>query len=144
MTDVQGDRATYHRGCDLDWIERRFLGGKETAQVLRTGTLQAREQAIQGLERLALAWSRMSHARHWAYSHPKHMHLCRIIERERALLAAEELQAARRQHQAAVRQVRHHLHRDGWAPLSALRRLGTARGGFLAAIAGRCSKEHAR
>jgi hypothetical protein len=143
MNETQPDRAAYHRARDLEWIEGRFLGGKKTAEALRTGTLQAREQAILGLETLAAAWSRMSHAGHWAYSYPKHMHLCRVIERERALLVAEELQAARRKHQAAVRQVRNHLNRRGWAPISLLRRLGTARSGFLAAIAGRCSREDA-
>jgi hypothetical protein len=144
MTEGQADRAAYHRARDLEWIASRFLGGKETAETLRTGTPCARELAIQGLENLAYAWSQMSHARHWAYSHPKHMHLCRIIERERTLLATDELQAARRKHQAAVRHIRHHLHRRGWAPLSLLRRLGTARGALLAAIAGPCSREDAR
>ena len=144
MTEVRIDRATYHRERDLDWVASRFLGGVETAQTLRTGTPQARAQAIQGLERLALTWSRMSHARHWAYDHAKHMHLVRIIERERALLATEELQAARRKHQSVVRQVRHHLHRRGWAPISLLRRLGKARGGFMAAIAGRKEEGDAR
>ena len=144
MTEAHADRAAYHRGRDLEWIESRFLGGKETAETLRTGTLQARAQAIQGLETLAFAWSRMSHARHWAYDYAKHSTWCRVIERERELLATEELQAARRKHQATFRQVRHQLHRRGWASISLLRRLGTARGGFLAAIAGRCSREDAR
>jgi hypothetical protein len=143
MTEARTDRAAYHRGRDLEWIESRFLGGKETAEALRTGTIQARKQAILGLENLACAWSRMSHSRHWAYDHAKHMHLCRIIERERELLA-QSIRAARRRHQAAVREVRNRLHQRGSAPLSLMKRLGRARGGLLAAIAGRCSREDAR
>jgi hypothetical protein len=72
------------------------------------------------------------------------MGFCRIIERERALLAAEQLQAARRQHQTVGRQIRHQLHRRGWAPISLLRRLGKARGGLLAALANQCDREDAR
>jgi hypothetical protein len=140
MTEARADRAAYHRGRDLEWIESRFLGGKETAEALRTGTLQAREQAILGLENLASAWSRMSHSRHWAYDHAKHMHLCSIIERERRLLAAN-ISAARRRHQAAVREVRNRLHQRGSAPLTMIKRLGRARGGLLAAIAGRCRED---
>jgi hypothetical protein len=143
MTEIQADCAAYHRERDLEWIESRFLGGKEVGQALRAGTLQAREQAIQGLERLASAWSRMSHSRHWAYDHAKHMHLCSIIDRERGLLAAN-IRAARRRHQAAVREVRNRLHQRGSAPLSLMKRLGRARGGLLAAIAGRRSREDAR
>jgi len=144
MTEVRTDRVAYHRARDLEWIESRFLGGVETAEVLRTGTLQAREHAIQGLENLVLEWRRMSHARHWAYDYAKHQHLCRVIERERALLAAENMKVARSRHQAAVRGVRNRLHRRGWASVSVLKRLGRARGGLLAALAGRCSREDAR
>jgi hypothetical protein len=144
MTEVRIDRAAYIRERGLEWIEDHFLDGKEVAQALRAGPPEDREQTIRGLEGLALSMSRKSEAGNWAYSYPKHMHVCRIIKQERALLAAEELQAARRKHQAASHQVRHHLHRRGWTPISVLRRLGNARGGFLAALAGRCSGEDAR
>jgi hypothetical protein len=141
MNSAKTDRAAYHRERDLDWIASRFLGGVEAAQTLRTGTLQARQQAMQGLERLALHWSRMSHARHWAYCHAKHQHLIRIIERERELLAAENVKSARSRYHAAAREIRIRLHQRGWASVTVLRRLGRARGGLLAALAGRCSRE---
>jgi hypothetical protein len=144
MTEAQAERAAYHRERDLDWVASRFLGGVETVQTLRTGTIEAREQAILGLENLAFGWSRMSHARHWAYDYAKHQHLCRVIERERALLAAESMRVARSRHQAAVRDVRNRLHRRGWAPIAMLKRLDRTRGGLLAALAGRCHREDAR
>jgi hypothetical protein len=143
MNSAKTDRATYHRERDLDWIASRLLGGEEAAQTLRTGTIEAREQAIQGLENLAMPWSRMSHAWHWAYCHAKHTHLCRVIERERTLLAAETLKVARSRQRAAVRQLRDRLHSRGWASVSVLRRLGKARGRLLSALAGRCGLEDA-
>jgi hypothetical protein len=144
MTEVRFDRAAYNRERDLDWVASRFLGGVEAAETLRTGTLQARAQAIQGLENLASAWSRMSHARSWAYDYPKHVHLCRIIERERALLAAESVRVARSRHRAAVREVSNRLHRCGSASIAMLKRLGRARGGLLAALASRGFRDDVR
>jgi hypothetical protein len=141
MNSAKTDRAAHHREGDLDWIASRFLGGVEAAETLRTGTIEARERAIGGLENLAMHWSRMSHARHWAYDYAKHQHLCRVIECERELLAAENLRVARGRHQAAVREVRNRLHGRGWASVSVLRRLGKARGGLLSALAGRCGRE---
>jgi hypothetical protein len=141
MNSAKTDRAAYHRERDLDWIASRFLGGVEAAQTLRSDTIEAREQAIQGLENLALHWSRMSHARHWAYDHAKHMHLVHVIERERALLATENVRAAHSRHQAAVREVRNRLHRRGWVSVFVLKHLGRARGGLLAALAGWCGRE---
>jgi hypothetical protein len=76
-------------------------------------------------------------AGHWTYDPARDTELVRIIEEERALLAADNLKAARRKYQAAGRRLRHHVHRHGQGPISFLRRLGKARGGFLAAIAGR-------
>jgi hypothetical protein len=144
MTEARTDRAAYIRERDLDWLEDHFLDGKEVAQTLRAGTPEAREQTICGLEGLALSMSRKSKAGWWTYSYPKHMHVCRIIKQERALLAAETLKAARCNHQAAVRQLRSSLHKRGWASVSLLKRLGTARGGLLAALAGRRFRDDVR
>jgi hypothetical protein len=142
MTEARIDRAAYVRERDLEWIASRFLGGVEAAETLRSGTIEAREQAIRGLENLAMHWSQMSEARSWAYDHAKHMGLCRIIKRERELLTADSVKVARTRHQVAVCQLRNRLHRRGWA--SASLRLGTARGGLLAALAGRGFRDDVR
>ena len=111
------------------------------ARQLRSGTRIEREAAIAKMEARACAERRRGLAGHWTYDLARHTELVRVIELERALLAAENLRAARCKHQSAVRQVRHHLHRRGWASISMLRRLGKARGGLLAAIVGRCHRE---
>ena len=133
------------RERSLEWIAREFhfAGGVEMAEALRSGTRVEREAALGRMEARACAERVRGLAGHWTYDLPG-TRARRIIERERALLATEDLQAARRRYQAAVRQVRHHLHRRGWAPISLLRRLGKARGGFLAAIAGRKEEGDAR
>jgi hypothetical protein len=114
------------------------------AEALRTGTRTEREAALARIEARACAERRRGLAGHWTYDLARHTELVRVIEQEKALLAAEDLKVARRKHQTAVRQVRHHLHRRGWAPISMLRRLGRTRGGLLAALAGRCDREDAR
>jgi hypothetical protein len=114
------------------------------AEALRTGTRAERHAVLTRMEARACAERRRGLAGHWTYDLARHAELVRIIEEERRLLAAEDLRAARHKHQTAVRQVRHHLHRRGWAPITVLRRLGKARGGFRAAIAGRRHPEDAR
>lgn len=133
MTEVN------RREHSLDWIAREFhyLSGSEMAESLRRGTAAERERVLAKLEAHARAERRRGLAGHWTYDLARHNELVRIIGQERALLAAEDLKTARRSYQAAGRQLRRHLHRHGRAPISLLRRLGTARGGFLAAIAGR-------
>jgi hypothetical protein len=141
MTAAHADR----RERSLEWIAREFhyRDGKSMAEALRSGPRPRREVAIRALEDIACAERRRGLAGHWAYDLARHTELARIIVQERALLAVEDLRAARCNHQAAVRQVRHHLHRRGWASISVLRRLGRARGGLLAALAGRCNEEDA-
>jgi hypothetical protein len=134
MPEAQTDRR--ERG--LAWIAREFhFRGPEIVEALRNGTRTEREAALAKMEARACAERRRGLAGHWAYDLARHTELVRIIEQEKALLAAEDLRAAHRRYQAAGRQVRHHLHRYGWAPITVLRRLGRTRGGFLAAIAGR-------
>ena len=141
MNEAQSDR----RERSLEWVAREFhLYGRSMAEALRSGTRAEREAALGKMEARACAERVRGLAGHWTYDLARHNELARIIVQERALLAAEDLQAARRKHQTVVHQVRHHLHRRGWAPLSLLRRLGTARGGFLAAIAGRKEEGDAR
>jgi hypothetical protein len=122
----------------LEWIAREFhfSGGAEMVEALRSGTRAEREAALARMEAHARAERRRGLAGHWTYDLARHTELVRIIERERALLAAEELRAARRRYQAAGRRLRYHLHRHGQASITLLRRLSTARGAFLAAIAG--------
>jgi hypothetical protein len=144
MTEATANRAANVRERDLEWIENHFLDGADVAKTLRTGTPAAREQTIQGLERLALSMAQQGEAGWWAYSRPKHMHVCRIVRQERALLDAETIKAARHNHQAAVRQLRNSLHQRGWASVSMLKRLGAARGGLLAALAGRRFRDQVR
>lgn len=139
MTGTQADR----RARALEWIAREFhySGGAEMAEALRSGTRAEREAALARMEDAARAERRRGIAGHWTYDLARHTELVRIMERERALLAAEDLRAARCTYQAAGRRLRHRLHRHGWAPLSLLWRLGKARGGVLAAIAGRFGRQ---
>jgi hypothetical protein len=129
----------HRRDRDLEWIAREFhyQGGSAMAESLRSGTNAEREAVLARLEDAARAERARGLAGHWTYDLARHTELVRIIDQERALLAAEDLRATHRRYQAAGRQLRCHLHRRGWAPISLMRRLGTARGAFLAAIAGR-------
>jgi hypothetical protein len=137
---------TNRRERALAWIAREFhyQDGKAMAEALRSGTRAEREAALAKMEARGCAERRRGLAGHWTYDLARHTELVRIIDHERALLAAEDLRAARRKHQTAVRRVRHRLHRRGWVSVSLLRRLGSARGGLLAAIAGRCDREFER
>jgi hypothetical protein len=141
MTEAHTDR----RERSLEWIAREFCyqDGKSMAEALRCGTRIEREAAIAKMEARAAAERRHALAGQWAYDLARHTELARIIVQERALLAVEDLRAAHCKHQAAVRQVRHQLHRRGRLSISVLRQLGKARGGLLAAIAGRCAQEDA-
>jgi hypothetical protein len=131
MTQAQANR----RERALEWITASYLDGARWAETLRSGVAAERELVLAKLEAYARAERRRGLAGDWTYDLARHTELVRIIEQERALLTAEDLRAARCRHQVEVRRVRHLLHRRGFAPLSALRRLGTARGAFLAAIA---------
>jgi hypothetical protein len=128
----------YRHERSLEWItlEFHFSGGAEMAEALRSGTRAECEAALAAMEARARAERRRGLAGHWTYQRARHVELVRIIEGERALLATKDLRTARRTYQAASRRLRWHLHRNGCAPLSLMRRLGTARGAFLAAIAG--------
>jgi hypothetical protein len=138
------EAPTHRRERSLEWIAREFqIYGRSMAEALRSGARVEREAALVRMEASACAERARGLAGHWTYDLARHTELVRIIERERALIAAEDLKAARSRYQAAGRHVRCQLHRRGWASVSLLRRLGKARGGLLAAIAGRCAQEDA-
>jgi hypothetical protein len=123
----------------LEWIARElhYSGGAEVAEARRGGTCVERQAAIARLQALARAERARGLAGHWAYDLARHAELVCVISQECALLATEDLRTARRAYQAAGRQVRHHLHRRGRAPISLMLRLSKARGGLLAVVAGR-------
>ena len=143
MTEAQTDPR---RERSLTWIAREFYytGGVEMARALRSGTRIERETAIATMEDRACAERRRGLAGHWTYDLARHTALARSSYRSARCSRPRSCKLRAERSRPQVRQVRHHLHRRGWAPISELRRLGTARGGLLAAIAGRCSQEDTR